>query len=90
LYNKNFFGKTFGLYRWTIFFQQHQASPIPIPKAFGIIKLSKQAETIFLQGALICSRMANIVQGLKGRVPKNKYVLLVESWIFNLFIFEKI
>jgi hypothetical protein len=27
--------------------------------------------------------VANIAQGLKGKVPKNKFVLLIESWIFT-------
>jgi hypothetical protein len=34
--------------------------------------------------------MAKNAQGLKGRVPKNKFVLSIESWIttfFSLFTF---
>jgi hypothetical protein len=30
--------------------------------------------------------MAKIAQGVKSKVPKNKLVLPIESWIFSFFL----
>jgi hypothetical protein len=34
-----------------------------------------------------CSHVAKKAQGLKDKVPKQKFVLLIESWIFTFFNF---
>jgi hypothetical protein len=36
-------------------------------------------------GAPICSYMAKIAQGLTSMVPKEKFLLSIEFWIFNFF-----
>jgi hypothetical protein len=36
-------------------------------------------------GALICSHVAKIAQGLQGRVLRKKFFLPIESWFFTLF-----
>jgi hypothetical protein len=38
-------------------------------------------------GALICSHMAEISQGLKDRVPKKMFFLPLGSWVFTFFHF---
>jgi hypothetical protein len=52
-------------------FWQHQAWPIPIFYVYVIIVCLKQVKIQFSCNFEELNHMANIIQGLKGKVPKN-------------------
>jgi hypothetical protein len=71
-------------------FWQHQACPIPTLHKPMVNFCSKWVVSSFFLYFLrtpTCSYVVKTTQGLKGKVLKKKFVLLIESWVFTFFQF---
>jgi hypothetical protein len=61
-------------------------------KSVGLLELEPAVFYCFLEKTPLsplgvkCSHVANIAHGLLGRMPKNKFVLSIESWILTFFL----